>query len=148
AVLILPEESLLTDARQPVWPWLFAIFGPVATSMAFGVPLPPAIGLPAFSIVNVTFFITLLVLITRLFHRSDPIGRRQLKWVVYGLYIGTVPALIAGVSTALDPSLWWFYEIVTIPVALIPVCIFIAIIRFNLFDIDRLISATAAYTIL
>jgi class 3 adenylate cyclase len=56
--------------------------------------------------------------------------------------------LIAGVSTALDPSLWWLYEIAAFPVALIPLCIFIAIVRFNLFDIDRLISATATYTIL
>lgn len=31
---------------------------------------------------------------------------------------------------------------------LLPVCILIAVVRFNLFDIDRLLSATASYTIL
>ena len=91
---------------------------------------------------------TFIVLLTRNFHRADPLGRRQLKWFVYGIYIGTMPVLAADMVITLDPSWWWLHEIATTAVALIPLCIFIAIVRFNLFDIDRLISATAAYTIL
>src|SRR5581483_6436323 len=97
---------------------------------------------------NTLFIITLLVLLTRHFRRAGPVGRRQLKWVVYGFYVGTLPVLATNVVTALVPSLWWFHEISMIAPVLIPICLCIAVIRFNFFDIDRLISATAVYSIL
>jgi class 3 adenylate cyclase len=148
SVLMLPEELTLADARMPAWPWLFTGFGPVATSSVFGVPLPPAIGLRAVFLLNTAFITMMLVLLTRNFRRAGPVGRRQVKWVVYGFYIGTVPALAANVVAAFDPSLWWLQQVSMIAVVLTPLCIFIALVRFNLFDIDRLISATAAYTVL
>src|SRR5207249_10247176 len=112
------------------------------------VPLPPTLGLRAVVAANLAFITTLLVLLMRNFRCSGPLGRRQLKWVVYGFYIGNAPTLAADMVAALDPSLVWLHDIAMIAVALIPLCIFIAIVRFNLFDIDRLISATATYTIL
>jgi class 3 adenylate cyclase len=147
-VLLFPEEVVPTGARMPIWPWLFAVYGPIVASRMFGVPLPPAVGLRAYFLVNAAFITTLLVLLTRNFRRSGPVGRRQVKWVVYGFYLGTGPVLLADMVSVLDPSLSWLHEIAMIFPALIPLCTFIAIVRFNLFDIDRLISATAAYTAL
>lgn len=148
AALIFPEEIVPTGMRMPVWPWLFAVFGPIAASWVFGVPLPPAIGLRAVFVANVVFIATLLVLFTRNYRRTGPVGRRQLKWVVYGFYIGAFPVLVTNVVTALDLSLWWLHELSMIAPILIPICLSIAILRYNLFDIDRLISATAASSIL
>jgi class 3 adenylate cyclase len=147
-VLIFPEQGVPTSARMPTWPWLFAVAGPMATSGIFGVPFPPESVARAGLVMVITFALTLLVLVTRRFLRVDPIGRRQVKWVVYGLYLSIVPVLAARVVVSLDPSWWWLLEFAVVLLAFIPLCIFIAIVRFNLLDIDRLISATAAYSIL
>src|SRR6185503_6638943 len=84
----------------------------------------------------------------RNFRRAGPIGRRQLKWVVYGLYFGAVPVLAADAVVAIDPRFWWLHDLSMIAMVVLPICIYIAIVRNNLFDIDRLISVTAAHTIL
>jgi len=147
-VLLLPEELAPPGTRLPRWPWLFAVFGPSLTSRVFGVPWPPAFGLRAELVVTVAFLLALLTILTRNFRRAGPLGRRQLKWVVYGLYIGTAPLLIADVVIGLYPAVWWLHESATVFTAFIPLCLLIAIVRFNLFDVDRLISSTATFSIL
>ncbi|HWL72399.1 MAG TPA: hypothetical protein VNQ74_00830, partial [Burkholderiaceae bacterium] len=147
-LLLLPEELAPPGMRLPRWPWVFIAFGPSLMSRIFGVPWPPAFGLRAESVVTIAFVTAFLALSTRNFRRAGPLGRRQLKWVLYGIYIGTAPILIANVIIGIDPTLWWLHEGATMFTALIPLCLLIAIIRFNLFDIDRLISSTAGYSIL
>jgi hypothetical protein len=148
AAMIFPEKLTLVGARTPAWPWLFVITGPIINSTVFGTPLPPTLGLRALFVVNAVFVIALLVILTRNFRRANPVGRRQLKWIVYGLYVGTVPVLAADVVTAFDPSLRWLHEMSMAAPVLIPFCICVAILRMNFFDIDRLISSTGAYSVL
>jgi len=81
------------------------------------------------------------------FLRSDPVGRRQIKWHVYGNYLGIVPMLLVEVLALFRPSLAYLIPIYPIFFVFIPIGLFIGIIRYNLFDIDRLISTTGAYTI-
>ncbi|HXG21626.1 MAG TPA: hypothetical protein VNN62_21440 [Methylomirabilota bacterium] len=147
-ILLLPEELAPPGARLPRWPWLFVAFGPSLTSRAFGLPYSPTFGLRAELVVTIAFIMIFLLLVNRNFRRAGPLGRRQLKWVVYGIYIGTAPILIADAIIGIYPMLWWLHESATVFTALIPLCLLIAIVRFNLFDIDRLISTTAAYSIL
>jgi hypothetical protein len=147
-ILLLPEELAPPGSRLPRWPWVFAVFGPSLTSRVFGVPGPLAFGLRTELAVTIAALATMLVLLTRNFRRAGPLGRRQLKWVVYGLYIGVTPVLVADIIVSLYPTLWWLHESSTIFIALIPLCFLIAIVRFNLFDVDRLISSTATYSIL
>jgi class 3 adenylate cyclase len=111
-------------------------------------PLPPELALRVYLLVTAVFIVTLLGLLTRSFRRAGPVGRRQLKWVVFGIYIGTLPVLGIDVFAVYNPSLWRFHDPAVAGLGLIPFCVLIAIVRFNLFDIDRLISVTAAYTIL
>lgn len=146
--LLLPEGFTLTGARLPWWPWLFAVYGPVLLSRVFGFPLPPSIGFQAEQIVTMTFVATLLLVITQQFRHAGPIGRRQLKWVIYGLYLSLVPVLVADTLIAIVPVLWPLHETATIFVALIPIGFCLAILRFNLLDIDRLISTTMAISLL
>lgn len=148
-LFLFPEELAPTGARMPLWPWLFGIISPISTSLRFGVPaLPPTFALQAYFAVTALFLVVLLVVLTRLFRRTGPFGRRQLKWVVYGLYVGSAPVLIADVLTTFEPSLWRVHDVALISLALIPLCVLIAIVRANLFDIDRLINATATYSLL
>jgi class 3 adenylate cyclase len=103
---------------------------------------------PVFFLVGAGFSVALLVLGTRAFLRADPIGRRQIKWALYGVYVGFVPVLATSVLGTLGLVPWRAQEVATIAIALAPLCGFIAIVRFDLFDIDRLISTTAAYSVL
>jgi len=148
AVMIFPEEVAPPSGRLPWWPWVFAAFGPMALSSVFGIPLPPHIGLRGVFVLNVAFIATLLAVLTRNFRRAGPRGRRQLKWIVLGMYLGTMPVLLTNVVTAVEPSLWWLHELAMIAEAFIPIFILIAIVRFNYFDIDQLITGTVAYTLL
>jgi hypothetical protein len=146
--LLLPEELTPPGTRLPRWPWLCLLLGPSFTSRAFGVPWSPAFGLRAESVVTILGLLALLTLLTRNFLRAGPLGRRQLKWAVYGAYIGTMPLVFADAIIGIYPALWWLHESATLFTALIPLCFLVAITRFNLFDIDRLISSTATYSIL
>jgi hypothetical protein len=148
AVLVLPEEVAPTNRWMFVWPWLFALRGVTAYSWYFGWPLSYETGMRATNLVEFVFLITLLGILTRNFRHAGPLGRRQLKWLVYGFYVGVTPVLVGAVLAILNPRLWWVQEASMSAIVLIPLCLTIAILRFNLFDIDRLISATATYSIL
>ena len=100
-------------------------------------------------IVNVTFIITFLSILGHHFFLSDPVGRRQIKWVLYATYVAGVPQAVFLFLMFLNPSPSLNVLLASADTLLIfiPLSVFIAIVRFNLFDIDRLISATTAYTI-
>jgi class 3 adenylate cyclase len=132
----------------PWWPWLFGASGPLACSWVIGGGgLPQVIVAKGDLFYNILFLFTYLLVLTHRFVLSDSVGRRQIKWLLYGNYIGCVPLVLAQILVFLNPSLILLLQIAPIFVALIPVCGIIAVIRYNLFDIDRLISVTAAYTI-
>lgn len=147
AFLIFPGE-VAPRHGMPWWPWLFALFGPISLSWLVGVPLPPEIGFRTVFLANIALIVTLLLLLTRNFRRAGALGRRQLKWVVLGIYVGTVPVLLTDVVVAIAPALWWLHELAVIAEILIPIAVVIAIVRANLFDVDRLITGAAAYSVL
>jgi hypothetical protein len=148
AILILPEEVAPTNRWMFAWPWLFALRGVTAYSWYFGWPLSHELGMRATNLLEFAFLVVLLAVLTVHFRRAGPLGRRQLKWLVYGFYIGVAPVLAGAIIAILDPELWWAQEASMSAIVFIPVCLSIAILRFNLFDVDRLISSTAAYSIL
>lgn len=87
------------------------------------------------------------------FRRSEGIERQQLKWLVY-------PAAVAGIGLILVYALdevfgafdtWWIQSLIAISllaVLMIPVATGMAIVRYRLYDIDRLISRTVLYGVL
>ncbi len=147
-ILLLPEELAPTGKHGPWWPWGFMVFAFGISSRVFGTPFSHATGMRLETLVTVVFVAALLGTLTRNFLRAGPLGRRQLKWILYGLYIGTVPVLAVDAVIGVVPSLWWCHEVATLAVAFIPFCIFLAVVRFNLFDVDRLIGATTTYSLL
>lgn len=146
-VLVFPAE-VAPAGGMPWWPWLFAIFGPLASGWVFGVPLPPELAFRGVFVINILFIATICSLLTRNFRRAGAKGRRQLKWVVLGTYVGTMPVLVADVVAAIEPSLWWLHEVAVIAEICIPICMMIAVVRANLFDVDRLLTVAAVYSIL
>ena len=82
---------------------------------------------------------------------ADAVGRRRLKWAAYGGWIAAFAMVAALAAPVLDPEWPWFEE--TLGVAgvvggVMPIGFLIAIAAYNLLDVDRLISATASYTLL
>ena len=75
------------------------------------------------------------------FRRSGQEQRQQLKWF---LYASAVSAMVVFVVAALGNIPLPEFEL-TVP--LIPVAVAVAIFKYRLYDIDRLISRTLAYVI-
>ncbi len=68
--------------------------------------------------------------------------RQQLKWLMTGSAVAVAGFLISNTVPALDPTA------TAIGVGLVlPVCLGVAILKYRLYDIDRIISRTLAYAI-
>jgi hypothetical protein len=83
------------------------------------------------------------------YRRSDTVTRQQLKWVAW---VGFLLAVTIVLGTPAD--LWSpFWSSVTdiasnLVISLFPVAVGVAVSRYRLFDIDRLLSRTVSYTLL
>ena len=75
------------------------------------------------------------------FRRSSGIERQQLKWFTYA----GVLVLLAPLSNSLLPSL---YNAPYLLVIALPISVGIAVLRYRLYDIDRLINRTVVYGLL
>jgi hypothetical protein len=78
------------------------------------------------------------------YRRAGTTRRAQLKWLLYAAAVIVVAALVSApiASTNLQNA------ISSGAVALVPVAIGIAVLRYRLYDIDRVISRTVAYAII
>ena len=92
-------------------------------------------------------WLTWLAVQVRRYRRSSGERRQQLKW----LYIGAVIFVIAVLApagpgnSALSAVV---YALDVIGLAVLPVCMGVAVLRYRLYDIDRVISRTLSYTLL
>lgn len=130
-------------------PWLFVPGSLLGSSAIYGMPfaIAPEIGYPLSFAAIVPFIGACLWLVTRNYRRADAVGRRQLKWFFFGFYAASVPIAIGALLPALDPR-WIGAALASLSAAsLIPAALLVSITRYDLFDIDRLLSATATYNV-
>jgi hypothetical protein len=80
------------------------------------------------------------------FRRAGPIEREQLKWFALPA-TGCVLALLCSIATVgpVSDALWAAGLVLLV---LVPITIGVAILRYRLWDIDRIVSRTIAYGIL
>ena len=145
---VVTAGSRVTAENAPN-PYCLAWVGPLTVLLAL---LPVAMVVSAASLVA-------------RYRRSDSLERHQVRWIAWaGAWIVTIYCITLAVSLNFDrlagkdstKSNWlidyplWLTALQYLALAsflLIPVSFSIAILRYRLYDIDRIISRTAAYTL-
>jgi hypothetical protein len=82
------------------------------------------------------------------FRRADSVQRQQLKWFAFVIGICGASALVASALTGVLPvvaTVLWGVAIAGVVVGL-PAAVGLAILRYRLYDIDRLINRAVVYT--
>jgi hypothetical protein len=82
--------------------------------------------------------------------RADGERRQQLKWLMSGAAVcmaAIAVTAVVGTLASASPTVQGVLDVVFIGVAALPVCIGVAILKYRLYDIDRIISRTLAYAI-
>jgi two-component system, NarL family, sensor kinase len=88
------------------------------------------------------------------FRHARGVERQQLRWVVFAgtltgmtmlAMVATILALVTGIAIAPPILFGW---LVAVGVALLPLAIGVAILRYRLYDLDYLISRTVVYGLL
>jgi hypothetical protein len=139
------------DDRPPggrwhrIWPWFFSVQG-LFVGLAFSSRM--AIGEMGFGMTAGLGAVAAVGVATRKYRRADLVARRQMKWVLFGVYCVALPLGVAIALPPIDPRFGWLWYPGFWLVPLIPLSLLVSVVRFNLFDIDRLLSATASYNVL
>ncbi|THG30134.1 hypothetical protein [Naasia lichenicola] len=93
----------------------------------------------------VTLFISLVGSLVSLFvryRRADAVRSAQLRWVFWAVALAITVLLLSWLPGFEALQTW-----ILLGYALIPVAVAIAVLRYHLYDIDRIISRTASYAI-
>jgi hypothetical protein len=95
------------------------------------------------------FLVSLAALLVRL-RQASGVERQQIKWFAYAAAVmGTGPLvmfMLGGGYSALEELMWYLgYFVGILGFALLPVATAIAILKYRLYDIDRIINRTLVY---
>jgi hypothetical protein len=157
ALLLFPTGHFLTRR----WAWVgagavaVAVFGTVTTGISdvnfhtnYTTPDPVqlvdrSVMTPLYGTYQAAEIALMLLTVSGLivrYRRSDTVGRAQLRWVTYA-GVMLVTGFLAAIAVNIEP-VWAF--IAFLP--LVPLTVMLAILRYRLFEIDRIISRTISYT--
>lgn len=93
---------------------------------------------------TILLLVAVIGMIGRL-RRSDPIARQQIKWFVYG--VGIYVATLVVIFTVIDQR--WSDDVSiiidSIGFSALPLSLGLAVSRYRLFEVDRIISRTVGY---
>jgi hypothetical protein len=78
------------------------------------------------------------------YRRSGTVERQQIKWLLTATSILAVAYLVGAMSDDSNDTVWW---VISLAVAAIPISILFAVLRYRLYDIDRILSRTVSYVI-
>ena len=148
AVIVVPLQVVLLFLIRP---GPLQVFPAIDNPIGVGPDLRPILGARTSEVIAAPMLLVVPLLalsIASRYRMSDPVGQQQLKWFVLALLVsvGGIAAAVGGAllsNQAPEAGLVVF----GFAGALIPVAIGIAIFRYRLYDIDRIISRTLAYAV-
>jgi hypothetical protein len=165
-LLLTPTGSL----PSPRWRWWgrLAAAGPVAFVAALtvgpGLVIPPydtvidPVAIPALAgavlvAIVAGFFLTVAGLVVGAgslvarFRRARGVERQQLRWLALAAALTGAGAAVVGVGMAMDATAVPLFA-AGVCLALLPLATGAAILRYRLYDLDRIVSRTVAYGLL
>jgi hypothetical protein len=154
---------LVFPTGKPVGRWRVALIVPVTVGVlvALGATLMWSLPLstltdydllslaPGYGLVDVSFVLgyvfslpaTISVIVR--FRTAGFVERQQIKWLLAATGVLAVTYFIASASPD-DTMAWW---LVALAMAAIPFAILLAVLRYRLYEIDRIVSRTVSYTV-
>lgn len=158
-VLMLVPDGRLPSPRWRILPWLAGIgiagwagveaFAQLESSLLPNPYLRPTVGAvaSALALVQVPAFIGSAWSVVVRYRRADQHTRQQIKWVAFGGALLVLVVFALWILSELQPR--WFgataVAVGTVSTLITPAAIGVAILKYRLYDIDRLINRTAAY---
>jgi hypothetical protein len=139
---------LLVNLLAESWPQPFAegdawaLPNPIGVMPTQVVDLVTVLGLAGLVVVMIGGVVSIVVR----YRRSGLVERAQIKWLMYPGILFVIAYVLIATSPFGSDNAWWAFLFVT-PFLLIPIAITVAITRYRLFEIDRLISRTVSYAI-
>jgi hypothetical protein len=132
AVLLLPDP----DDPTAVSPW--ALHGEAARTL----------GRVAEGLLYAMFGAVLLAMSSLVlrFRRAGPTERRQLTWFLYATVVNALIIILDGALGLLSPLV--SAVVSAVGFALLPVAVGVAMLRYRLYEIDRIVSRTVTYGLL
>ncbi len=79
------------------------------------------------------------------YRRSGGERRQQLKWLYSGAAVFVISVLISSLASGNSSSPWQLVG--AVGMAVFPVCVGVAVLKYRLYEIDRIISRVITYTI-
>jgi hypothetical protein len=103
---------------------------------------------PAAAVVVLASLIVGAVSLGGRFRRARGIERQQLRWLVWGAALAAVALLAAMAALGLEDDVYLTDLALGVCAAVLPLATGAAILRYRLYDLDRIISRTLAYGLL
>ena len=110
--------------------------------------VPVRIAIPASALILVLGLLTGAGSLVGRFRRARGVERQQLRWLAFGAGLTAVALLVALVALQTPTGDDVFQLTLGVCLALLPLATGAAILRYRLYDIDRIISRTVAYGLL
>ena len=79
------------------------------------------------------------------FRRGSAVERKQIKW--FGSVLVLALSMFLTASVLPQPYAQWAWVVASLSIALIPIAIGVAVLRYRLYEIDRLISRTIGWAL-
>jgi hypothetical protein len=80
------------------------------------------------------------------FRRAGPVERQQLKWFLFATAVASATIALDLTGVPISPAVWALVDAISF--ALLPVSVGIAVLRYRLYEIDRIVSRTVSYGLL
>ncbi len=110
--------------------------------------VPAGIAIPASALILVLGLLTGAGSLVGRFRRARGVERQQLRWLAFGAAMAAVALLVALVALPTPTGDDVFQLALGVCFALLPLVTGAAILRYRLYDIDRIVSRTVAYGLL
>jgi hypothetical protein len=164
-ILLFPTGRLLSPRWRPV-AWTLGLVTGLYLTVRLLTPGPVSPGLPANplglesaegllqliqAIAGVAAPILVLAVVASLvlrFRRSQGDERQQLKWLTYAVAIDAAVPWTVGVAAERSAPLVGELVLFPVAVSLIPIAIGVAVLKYRLYEIDRVINRTLVYGLL